>query len=403
MILHVDMDAFYASVEQRDRPELRGLPVVVGGSASGRGVVCAASYEARKFGIHSAMPAAKAKRLCPQAVFIRPRMTSYANVSRLIRDIFGRYTPLVQPLSMDEAFLDVAGSVRLFGSPVEIGRRIKSEILAETGLVASVGVAPNKSLAKIASDLDKPDGFCVVDPEAIQDFLDPLSVSRVWGVGRVAERKLCDLGVETVYDLRQLSEDVLENRLGRWGVRLAKLARGEDHREVIPDHDAKSVSHETTFHENVTDEETLFAWASWLSEQVGRRLRSNARHARTIHIKLRDSDFNTQTRSESQTEPSNRTADIASTARKLLQVSLEKNRRLSIASYRLLGVGVSNINAGGLSQGMLFEDRGTSGRDAVADEIVQKFGATAIRPGNSLILPKRDRDNPYEAQRTKRE
>ena len=216
MILHVDMDAFYASVEQRDRPELRGLPVIVGGSPSGRGVVCAASYEAREFGVHSAMSAARAVRLCPRGVFVKPRMEVYSCVGRQIRAIFHRFTPLVQPLSLDEAFLDVAGSRRLFGEAEAIGRLIKDEIAAETGLVASVGIAPNKFLAKRASDLDKPDGFCVV-PEAVQEFLDPLEVGRVWGVGKAAMRTMERLGVRTIGDLRRVPEDVLRARFGSWG------------------------------------------------------------------------------------------------------------------------------------------------------------------------------------------
>ncbi len=201
MILHVDMDAFYASVEERDRPELRGKPVVVGGTPQGRGVVAAASYAARRYGVHSAMPAAQAVRLCPQAVFLRPRMDHYAEISRDIRAILGRYTPVIEPLSLDEAFLDVTASERLFGDAAAIARRIREEIRGELGLIASVGVAPSKFVAKVASDLDKPDGLVVVAPEEVQDFLDPLPVSRLWGVGEAAGRTLEGLGV---HDIRSL-------------------------------------------------------------------------------------------------------------------------------------------------------------------------------------------------------
>lgn len=207
MILHVDMDAFYASVEQRDRPELKGRPVIVGGTPQGRGVVAAASYEARRFGVHSAMPAATAVRLCPQGVFLRPRIGHYAAVSSQIREIFCRFTPLIEPLSLDEAFLDVGGSVRLFGPPEEIARQIKAMIRGELGLVASVGVAPNKFLAKIASDLEKPDGLVVVRPGGEQAFLDPLPVGRLWGVGKVGCRAFEDMGIRTIGQLRNLPKE----------------------------------------------------------------------------------------------------------------------------------------------------------------------------------------------------
>jgi DNA polymerase-4 len=235
MILHVDMDAFYASVEERDNPRLVGKPVIVGGKPEGRGVVAAANYEIRKFGVHSAMPTSQALRLCPAAIVLPPRMDYYAEISRQIREIFDRYTPLVEPLSLDEAFLDVTGSAGLFGPAVEIGRRIKQHIKQELNLVASVGVAPNKFLAKIASDLNKPDGFLVVEQDRVQEFLDPLPVGRLWGVGRVSNTVLEGFGIRTIGQLRAQSANVLRQKFGKTGDHLWQLAHGIDSRPVVPD------------------------------------------------------------------------------------------------------------------------------------------------------------------------
>ena len=243
MILHVDMDAFYASIEERDDPRLVGRPVIVGGTPQQRGVVAAANYEVRRFGVHSAMPTATALRLCPQAVVLPVRMQHYADVSGEIRAILERYTPLVEPLALDEAFLDVTGSEPLFGSAETIGRRIKADIRREVRLVASVGVAPNKFLAKVASDLEKPDGFVVVRPDAVQQFLDPLPVGRLWGVGRVTGATFQRLGIDTIGQLRRLSESTLEELFGRSGGQLWRLAQGIDDRQVVPDREAKMISH----------------------------------------------------------------------------------------------------------------------------------------------------------------
>ena len=247
MILHVDMDAFYASVEEREDPSLRGKPLIVGGSAEGRGVVAAANYAARKFGVHSAMPAARAKQLCPQAVFIKPRIDYYATVSRQIREIFESFTSQIEPLSLDEAFLDVSGSESLFGASAQIGRQIKQLIRERLQLVASVGVAPNKFLAKIASDLEKPDGFVIVEADQIQAFLDPLPVGRLWGVGKVTGRAFERLGIRTIGQLRQLSVESLDELFGTAGEHYWRLAHGIDDRRVTPDREAKSISNETTF------------------------------------------------------------------------------------------------------------------------------------------------------------
>ena len=254
------MDAFYVSVEQRDRLELVGHPVIVGGSPEKRGVVAAANYIARKYGVHSAMPSVTARRLCPQAIFLPPRISYYAEISSQIRAIFDRFTPLVEPLSLDEAFLDVTGSESLFGPAIQVGQQIKQAVRQETQLVVSVGVAPNKFLAKIASDLQKPDGFVVVEPDRIQEFLDPLPVERLWGVGRQGSKVFQRLGIRTISQLRQWPVELLKHHFGTHGEHLWQLAHGIDDRRVVPEREAKSISHETTFETDIFDQEVLRAW-----------------------------------------------------------------------------------------------------------------------------------------------
>jgi DNA polymerase-4 len=384
MILHVDMDAFYASVEERERPELVGKPLIVGGTPEGRGVVAAANYAVRKFGVHSAMPAATALRLCPQAIVLRPRMDFYARVSEQIREIFDRYTPLVEPLSLDEAFLDVSGSEGLFGSAAEIGRKIKQEIQTELRLTASVGVAPNKFLAKIASDFDKPDGFVVVDAARVQEFLDPLPVGRLWGVGRVAGQALDRMGVRTIRDLRLLSVELLERQFGQAGQQLWQLAHGIDQRRVVPDREAKSISHETTFATDLEDMETLRAWIVELAEQVGWRLRRHKLRGRTVQIKVRFDDFQTVTRAQTLAAPTNVTQEICAAATAMLAERLPK-RRLRV---RLLGVGVSHFENPEQIQGSLFadEERQRQSRlDEAADQVKLRFGSGALQRGSGLL------------------
>ena len=377
MILHVDMDAFYASVEERQRPELAGRPVIVGGDPDRRGVVSAANYLARQFGVHSAMPSATARRNCPQAVFLRPRLDYYAEVSRGIREIFLRYTPLVEPLSLDEAFLDTTGSVQLFGPPAEIGRKIKQQIRDELRLVASVGVAPNKFLAKIASDLDKPDGFVVVQPDRVRQFLDPLPVGRLWGVGRAGNRSLEQMGIRTIGQLRQLPVDVLRSRFGSSGEHLWRLAQGIDDRAVVPDHQAKSISHETTFEVDIADAEVLRSWLLELTEQVARRLRRHGLRGRTVQLKVRFADFRTITRSRTLPEPSNVTIELWETVAEMLQSRLPAGH----PPVRLLGVGVSGLDASPLTQQQLFDndqhERHTQ-IDVVTDAIQDRYGRTSI-------------------------
>jgi DNA polymerase-4 len=380
MILHVDMDAFYASVEELDNPALAGRPVVVGGTPDGRGVVAAANYTARRYGIHSAMPAARAKRLCPHAVFIRSRMDRYAQLSREIRGIFARYTPLVEPLSLDEAFLDVTSSLRLFGDAQTIARRIKREIRDELGLVASVGVAPNKFLAKLASDLNKPDGLVVVPAHAIEAFLAPLPVSRLWGVGKVSNRDLAELGVKTIGDLHNVPEELLERRLGRSAAHLRRLARGIDDRPVVPDRDAKSISHETTFAIDIDDAGILRSWLLELGEQVATRLRRNSLRGKTVFIKVRYSDFRTVTRSESLDAPTSVTRLLYLTAVRLLLAELGSRPQ----PIRLLGMGVSGVTTETLEQGELFGETNREQQrriDTIVDEIKTRFGHRALRRG----------------------
>jgi DNA polymerase-4 len=380
MILHVDMDAFYASVEERDDPSLVGKPVIVGGSAEGRGVVAAANYEVRKFGVHSAMASARAKRLCPHAVFIKPRMSHYAELSEQIRTIFEEFTPLVEPLSLDEAFLDATGSESLFGSAANIGRQIKHRIRSELHLVASVGVAPNKFVAKIASDIKKPDGFVVVELDDVQAFLDPLPVSRLWGVGKVTGQVFDRLGIRTIGQLRQFPIATLNDLFGSSGEHFWRLAHGLDDRQVVPDREAKSISHETTFSEDIADREVLRAWLTELAEQVARRLRRHELKGRTVELKVRFADFQTITRSLTLPEPTNITQELLHAGTELLATKLPQHH----LPVRLLGFGVKSFDDTGRSQRQLFDEPDRERHrqlDRVADQISEKFGKLAIRRG----------------------
>lgn len=388
MILHVDMDAFYASVEERERPELKGRPLIVGGTPEGRGVVAAANYEARKFGIHSAMSTGRALKLCPTATVLPPRMDYYASVSRRIREIFHRYTPLVEPLSLDEAFLDASGSTLLFGSVEQIGRRIKEDIRNELDLVASVGVAPNKFLAKLASDLEKPDGFTVIAADQIQQRLDPLPVSRIWGVGRATLARFARLNVHSIADLRSLSKEELQAEFGRSGEQFWKLARGIDHRSVVADREAKSISHEHTFAADIDDPDVLNAWLLELTEQVARRLRRNHLLGRTVHLKVRYSNFDTVTRSRTLVAPTNTTRLLWDAVHELM----EQQRPRRTLVVRLLGMGVSNFDCPAANrQQTLFDtptqadDSGKESRiDDVADQIRDRFGHRSLRRGSVM-------------------
>lgn len=391
MILHIDMDAFYAAIEQRDNPELRGKPVVVGGSSS-RGVVSAASYEARRFGIHSAMPGKRAAQLCPDAVFVRGRLSHYADVGRQVREIFHRYTPIVQPLSLDEAFLDVAGSERLHGDAATIGKAIKQSISAELDLIASVGIAPLKFVAKIASDLNKPDGFVQVGPGDVIAFLDPLPVSRLWGVGRVGREKLARLNLQRIGDIRTFDRAILREKFGKWGEHLWKLANGIDARRVVPDHTAKQISHERTFTEDISDEAMLRAVVSHLSEQVARRLRRHGREARSVGIKYRREDFQTFARSRTFPRATSCTDEIFRGAAELLDDMRSRQPR----PVRLIGVSVGSLTDSGAAKQMSLFDltEGESSQrevDKVVDMLSQQIGSDAVYRATSHDWVRRKR------------
>jgi len=382
MIIHLDMDAFFVSVEEREQPELAGLPVVVGGTASGRGVVAAANYEARKFGVYSAMPMANAIRLCPHLVCLPVNMPLYINVSQKIHEIFYRYTPEIEPLSLDEAFLDVSASEKLFGTAAEIARLIQSDIKKECRLIASAGVAPNKFVAKIASDIDKPAGFVVVEPGDIQNFLDPLPIKRIWGVGKKTEQQLHQIGIRTILDLRSQSPDKLAHRFGKLGEHIFRLANGQDKREVVSDARARSISSETTFASDITDTEALLAILSQLSEQVAVRLRNKNIKGKTVSIKLRFHDFNTITRSKTLSESTFQTRYIWLTVKQLLLDALESGE----VAIRLIGVSVSGFTTEDVVQGDLFSSAADhpgkqDSLDALSDEINQRFGKSKIHRG----------------------
>jgi DNA polymerase-4 len=337
-ILHVDMDAFYASVEQRDRPELRGQPVVVAWSEEARGVVLAASYEAREFGVRSAMPAVRARRLCPDAVFVRPSFDRYVEVSRQVREIFQRHTELVEPLSLDEAYLDVTQELTGIPTATETARTIREEIRVETQLTASAGVAPNKFLAKIASDWNKPDGLFVIRPHQVDEFLKPLPVSRLPGVGKATGKLLNERSVRTVDDLRRFQREELAAMFGRFGERLWELCRGIDESPVVAHRKAKSISSEQTFASDLSLQEVtdyLLAAAQSVWEQVTKKNRIG----RTITVKLRTSDFRTATRRTTPLKTPQSASELAELARELAaKFAFEEKAR-----YRLAGVGLSNF------------------------------------------------------------
>jgi DNA polymerase-4 len=336
-ILHVDLDAFYASVEQRADPTLRGRPVVVGGLGN-RGVVAAASYEARRFGIHSAMPMARARRACPDAVFLAPRFDAYTDASRAVMTILRSYTPLVEPISLDEAFLDARGARRLHGTGPVIAVAIRARIRDETGLTASVGLATTKLLAKIASELAKPDGMLIVDPGGELAFLHPLDVSRLWGVGPATRRRLERLGVHTIGDLAAIPEATLCQTLGgAHGSHLHALATNHDERPVEPERHAKSIGHEETFATDVTDRSRLEADLMRFAERVATRLREAATAARTVQLKVRYSDFRTITRSRTLPDPT----DVA---HELVRVGRELLREVDLGDgLRLLGLSAQQL------------------------------------------------------------
>ena len=389
-ILHVDMDAFYAAVEVREDPGLRGRPVVVGADprrGRGRGVVSTASYEAREFGIHSAMPISEAYRRCPDAVFLRPRMSLYSEVSDRVFELLRRYTDLVEPLSLDEAFLDVTSSRSLFGEGPEIAAAIKREIVEGERLTASVGVAPTKFLAKLASDLQKPDGLVVVPPGREREFLEPLEVSRLWGAGAKTLERLRGLGARTIGDVARVGRARLVRLFGEAaGNRFHELARGIDARRVVPDRARKSLGRETTFLEDVDDREAVEATLFELCDQVGRRLRHAALAGVTITVKLRWEGFQTVTRQTTVAEPVNTTERLWPVARPLFRKADRGDRPV-----RLVGVTVSGLVHAAEGQLSLFDGEAPTDRRVAraVDRLNERFGRGAVT--RAALLDRRPR------------
>jgi nucleotidyltransferase/DNA polymerase involved in DNA repair len=380
-ILHVDMDAFYASVEQRDRPEWKGKPVIVGAGPHERGVVAAASYEARRFGVRSAMPSRTAYRLCPHGLFVPPDFERYRIASRQVMAIFEDYTPLVQPISIDEAFLDVTGSVKTFAGAIEVARRIKDDIRNQTRLTGSVGVAPNKFLAKLASDLNKPDGLTVITEEEKVSRLAPLPVAKIWGVGAVTEKRLLDRGLPTIGDLQRCPIASLERWFGTsMAGHLHALAFGNDDREVHTGDETKSISSEHTFSEDTGNLEQIRRCLLEQAEEVGMRLRREHLAARTVQLKLRYADFTTLTRRRTLPEPTQDETVLFRVAEELVQAQGLRGKQV-----RLIGVGGMNLVPPG-RQLELF-DRRAEKRDRVnqaLDSLRAKLGPDVVRRGSLL-------------------
>ena len=380
MILHVDMDAFYASVEQLDNPELRGRCVIVGGKSK-RGVVSAASYEARQCGVHSAMPIFQAKKLCPDAVFVKPRMYRYKQVSKEVMEILGQFSPVVEVVSIDEAYLDVTGCRRLHGTPVEIALKIKQAVKSQVGLNCSVGVAPLKFLAKIASDMDKPDGLTEITPAETEDFIKNLAIEKVPGVGRITGKILEEMGIRRLGEVRQYTEKALTERLGKFGRRLRELAEARSGGRVVPDAATHSISTETTLSANTSDRKLLESRLLSQAETVARQLRAKNFKARTVTLKVKHADFRLVTRRTTLDRPTQSGMTLFRAAADLL-------RAYQITDdLRLIGVGASGLLPVDTPiQQDLFNTAAESGRkwekaDRAVDDIARKFGTDAVTRG----------------------
>lgn len=388
IIIHVDMDAFYASVETLDNPELKGKPVVVGG-LSDRSVVSAASYEAREFGIHSAMAIVKARILCPHATFLPVRMYRYREISGHIMSIFKRFTPLVEPISLDEAFLDVTNSTRLFGDGREIAREIKKLIQKETALTASAGVATSKLVAKIASDLEKPDGLTIVEAGQEREFLSKLPIKKLWGAGKKTIDSLSLLNVQTIGDLAALPSGLLVRQFGKHGEHLHEVACGIDNRPVIPTREAKSIGHEETFSKDLIDLKEIKRELLELATRVGERLRRNERQGQTVTVKVKFHNFSSNTRSQTLSEPTSDSMEIFKLACELL-----KKTKAGSKPLRLVGISVSNLSAlDSWHQQDLFgkskKREKTQKLNQAVDLINKKFGGRTIDPASLLVSRKK--------------
>lgn len=373
-IMHVDMDAFFASVEQLDKPELRGLPVIVGGTSS-RGVVSTCSYEARKFGVHSAMPMVKAKQLCPQGIFVPGRMWRYKEVSIKIMEIFRQTSPLVEPLSIDEAFLDMTGTEKIYGDVITAARQVKERIKAETGLTGSVGLAPNKFLAKMASDLQKPDGLTVISHEEARSFIAPMPVTNIFGIGKNAAAQLKLYGVNTIGQLAQVELPVLQKVFGKNAVTVRLLAQGIDDRPVCASRETKSIGREHTFENDLTTVEECREALLALSGEVGYRVRSHGYIGHTLTVKLKYGDFTLKTKSYTTDRDISCDEDIYQLACELLEgMSLMKG-------IRLLGISISGLGTGEGCSLDFEEELRLKQRNAAVDELKQRFGEDIIARG----------------------
>jgi DNA polymerase-4 len=391
-ILHVDMDAFFAAVEQRNRPELKGKPVIVGADprgGKGRGVVSTCSYEARRFGVRSAMPITEAYRRCPQGIYLPPNGRLYSEVSGRIFEILTQFSDLVEPLSIDEAFLDITHTVPLFKTPLNLALELKKKIFEQEKLVASVGIAPNKFLAKIASDLEKPDGLVIVNEEDVERFLFPLTIDKMWGIGAKSVNKFHSWGIRTIGDLAEMPRDILESRLGKGGTHLHFLAHGIDERGVIAGEGVKSVSNEITFSNDTADQDLMQKTLFRLSEKVGYRLRKKELKGKTIHLKLRYAGFETITRNRTIDHLTANTESIFNTVRELFERNYQSGRKV-----RLLGVGVSGFLLADTEQLSLFDINKTdTGKlDSLEDKIKEKFGTKSVLRAESLLPQEKARE-----------
>jgi DNA polymerase-4 len=387
-ILHVDLDAFYAGVEVLKDPSLKSKPVIVGGTGA-RGVVASASYEARTFGVRSAMPGVRARRLCPEGVFLSPDFEAYRTHSNRFREVLRSFTPLVEPISLDEAFMDVGGATRLFGSPVEIAARIRAEVAGEVGVTCSVGVAATKFVAKLASDGCKPDGSMHVPAEGTLAYLDPLPVGRLWGVGEKTRDLLGRLGIRTIGDLGRTPRTVLERLLGEQMARhLHLLASGVDDRDVVPYEAPKSVGHEETFEHDLDDPDEILRELLSLSGRVAARLREDGYRARTVILKARLANFTTLTRSRTISHPTDVGADLYAVAAELFRALPGERRR-----YRLLGIQATGLVEAGAEQLALLHGDRWGDVERTLDRIERRFGRGAARPA-ALMDRERGRAGP---------
>jgi DNA polymerase-4 len=382
-VIHADMDAFFAAVEQRENPDLKGKAVIIGGvNLSNRGVVSTASYKAREYGVHSAMPVAQARKLCPNGIYLPARHGLYKEVSQEVLSILNKYTPLVEKVSIDEAFLDIKGCERLYGNPLEIAKKIKKDVKDKTELTISIGLSVNKFLAKLASDFDKPDGLTVIKKENIKEFMADLDIKKIWGVGQIFSEKLADIGIYKVKDIWPYSLNELKNKYGRAGIKLYYLSRGLDNRKVESKNEIKSVSHEETFAENIEDIDKLWAYLFKMSEKVSFRLHSNNLRGNTVFIKVRYADFSTVSRQISLKNNLNSTELIYKTGKKLI-----KDNKLFKKPLRLLGIGVSNLSDSEKMQLNLFEKQTVNSEiDQTIDDIKRKYGFDKISRARKLYL-----------------